>query len=98
MYPFDHEPPQWAVKFLKLYCKPRALEIIEGDAYELFYKRIETEGLKPARRKFSWDVLRFFRLRYIKGLEDINSLNNIAMFKNYLKIGNGELSPIRAPM
>lgn len=86
MSPFDHEPPQWAIKFLKLYCKPRALEIIEGDAYELFYKRIETEGLKPARRKFSWDVLRFFRLRYIKGLEDINSLNNIAMLKNYFKI------------
>ena len=86
MSPFDHEPPQWAIKFLKLYCKPRALEIIEGDAYELFYKRIEAEGLKPARRKFSWDVLRFFRLRYIKGLEDINSLNNIAMLKNYFKI------------
>lgn len=83
---FDQEPPQWALKFLKFYCKPRALEIIEGDAYELFYKRIQEEGLKQARRKFSWDVLRFFRLKYIKGLEDFNSLNNIAMFKNYFKI------------
>lgn len=86
MSPFDQEPPQWSLRFLKLYCKPRALEIIEGDAYELFYKRIETEGLRQARRKFSWDVLRFFRIRYIKGLEDFNSLNNIAMFKNYFKI------------
>jgi len=86
MSPFDQEPPQWALRFLKLYCKPRALEIIEGDAYELFYKRIELEGIDKARRKFSWDVLRFFRLRYIKGLEDFNSLNKIAMFKNYFKI------------
>lgn len=86
MHPSDQEPPQWALRFLRFYCKPRALEIIEGDAYELFYKRVASEGLKVARRKFSWDVLRFFRLRYIKGLEDINSLNNIAMFKNYLKI------------
>lgn len=86
MSPFNQEPPQWAIRFLKLYCKPRALEIIEGDAYELFYKRIQEEGLNSARRKFSWDVLRFFRLRYIKGLEDFNSLNNIAMFKNYFKI------------
>ncbi len=86
MSPFDQEPPQWALKLLRFYCKPRALEIIEGDAYELFYKRIETVGLKKARRQFSWDVFRFFRLKYIKGLEDFNSLNNIAMFKNYFKI------------
>ncbi|WP_189631370.1 ABC transporter permease [Roseivirga thermotolerans] len=83
---FKQEPPQWALRLLRFYCKPRALEIIEGDAYELFYKRAATEGLKAARRKFSWDVFRFFRFRYIKGLEDFNSLNNIAMFKNYLKI------------
>ncbi|OEK04656.1 ABC transporter permease [Roseivirga misakiensis] len=86
MSPFDHEPPQWALKFLRFYCKPRALEIIEGDAYELFYKRIENEGLKTARKRFSWDVLKFFRLRYIKGLEDIETLNNIIMVKNYIKI------------
>ncbi|RKQ43087.1 putative ABC transport system permease protein [Roseivirga pacifica] len=85
MSPYDHEPPRWSITLLRLYCKPRALEIIEGDAYELFYRRIETEGLKAARRKFSWDVIRFFRLRYIKGLEDFNSLNNISMFKNYFK-------------
>ncbi len=86
MSPYDQEPPQWAIKFLRFYCKPRALEIIEGDAYELFYKRIESEGVKTARKKFSWDVLKFFRFRYIKGLEDINSLNNIVMLKNYIKI------------
>tara|TARA_R110001592_G_scaffold85287_1_gene251868 strand:- start:307 stop:2946 length:2640 start_codon:yes stop_codon:yes gene_type:complete len=83
---FDHEPPKWALWFLQLYCKPRIREIIEGDAYELFYKRVETDGLTAAKRKFGWDVLRFFRPKYIKGLEDINSLNNNAMFKNYLKI------------
>ncbi|MFY0592001.1 ABC transporter permease [Roseivirga sp.] len=86
MSPYDQEPPQWSIKFLRFYCKPRALEIIEGDAYELFYKRIEQEGLKAARKRFSWDVLKFFRIRYIKGLEDINSLNNINMLKNYMKI------------
>lgn len=86
MSQFEQEPPQWALRFLRFYCKPRALEIIEGDAYELFYKRIETEGIKAARKRFSWDVLKFFRWKYIKGLEDINSLNNISMFKNYIKI------------
>ena len=82
----EHKPPRWALRLLRFYCKPRMLEIIEGDVYELFYKRIEKEGLSKARRRFGWDVMRFFRLRYIKGLEDINSLNNIAMFKNYFKV------------
>lgn len=86
MSQFDQEPPRWALKFLRFYCKPRSLEIIEGDAYELFYKRIETEGVKTARKRFSWDVLKFFRWKYIKGLEDINSINNISMFKNYFKV------------
>ena len=82
----NQDPPKWALRFLRFYCKPRVHEIIEGDVYELFYKRLETEGLRKARRHFGWDVLRFFRLRYIKGFEDINSLNNIAMFKNYFKV------------
>ncbi|MCE7995345.1 MAG: FtsX-like permease family protein [Roseivirga sp.] len=82
----NQEPPKWALRFLRLYCKPRLHEIIEGDVYELFYKRIEKEGLSKARRRFSWDVMRFFRVKYIKGFEDINSLNNIAMFKNYFKV------------
>lgn len=86
MSQFEEQPPKWALRFLRLYCKPRMLEIIEGDAYELFYKRVEKEGLSNAKRKFCWDTIRFFRLKYIKGLEDINSLNNIVMFKNYFKI------------
>lgn len=86
MRDFNQEPPRWALWWLRLYCKPGLLEIIEGDVYELFYKRIEKEGLSKARRRFGWDVMRFFRLKYIKGLEDINSLNNIAMFKNYFKV------------
>ena len=78
-------PPKWAIRLLHLYCKPASLEIIEGDIYELFEKRL-VDDPKKARRKFGLDVLRFFRLKYIKGLGDINSLNNIAMFKNYFKI------------
>jgi putative ABC transport system permease protein len=78
-------PPKWALWLLHWYCKPKSLEIIEGDIYELFNKRLEYDP-KQARRKFGWDVIRFFRLKYIKGLGNINSLNNTAMFKNYFKI------------
>jgi len=78
-------PPKWAKRLLRWYCKSKSLEIIEGDIYELFEKRLTTDP-KNAKRKFGWDVLRFFRIKYIKGLGDINSLNNTTMFKNYFKI------------
>ena len=82
----DIQPPKWALRLLRWYCKPRALEIIEGDIYELFEKRLQSDSPSSARRMFGWDVLRFFRLRYIRGISDIKSLNNISMFKNYFKI------------
>lgn len=61
-----HHPPKWADKFLEWYCKPELLEEIQGDAHELFYKRIDTKGVKNARQRFTWDVLRSFRLSTIR--------------------------------
>ncbi len=80
------EPPQWAVRFLRWYCKPQFLEEIEGDIYELFDRRVETEGLKSARLKFNWDVFRFFRWSNIKR-SNSNKMNQLGLFRNYLKLG-----------
>lgn len=79
------EPPKWAIRFLHWYCKPRFLEAIEGDLYELFDQRTERLGIVKARRLFTWDVIRFIRLRYIKGLENSKGLTQIDMWKNYFK-------------
>lgn len=80
------EPPKWAVRFLRWYCKPQFLEEIEGDIYELFDRRVESEGLKSARIKFNWDVFRFFRWSNLKR-SNSNNMNHIGLFKNYLKLG-----------
>ena len=80
------EPPKWAVQFLRWYCKPGFLEEIEGDIYELFDRRLEAEGLKKARLKFNWDVLRFFRWSNIKR-SNSNKMNQLGLFRNYLKLG-----------
>ncbi|CAD5270508.1 MULTISPECIES: ABC transporter permease [unclassified Imperialibacter] len=80
------EPPGWALKLLHWYCKPSYLEAIEGDLYELFDLRCQSAGEKAARRGFAWDVLRFFRWKYIKGLENSKRLNQFDMWKNYFKI------------
>lgn len=80
------EPPKWAVRFLRWYCKPQFLEEIEGDIYELFDRRVETEGLKSARLKFNWDVFRFFRWSNIKR-SNSSKMNRLGLFSNYLKLG-----------
>lgn len=84
--PILPDPPRWALRLLRWYCKPRYHEAIEGDLYELFDDRVARLGVKRARQLFSWDVIRFMRLRYIKGLENSKGLNQIDMWKNYFKI------------
>jgi len=61
-------PPKWANRFLEWFCHPHLLEEIQGDAYELFERRCKKEGIRVARRRFIWDVLRSFRLSTIKNI------------------------------
>ncbi|MEM6812884.1 MAG: ABC transporter permease [Bacteroidota bacterium] len=81
-------PPKWADQFLRWYCNPKYLEEIEGDIYELFERRSETKGSNLAKIKFVWDVFRFFRWSNINRINsDYNSINQLMLFRNYLKLG-----------
>ena len=80
-------PPKWADRFLEWYCSPDLLEEIQGDAYELFHKREKESGVKVARLKFAWDVIRFFRWSNIRRTKPKYSSNSFSMFKSYLRIG-----------
>lgn len=86
-----YHPPKWADRFLQWYCKPELLEEIQGDAYELFDRRLAEEGIANANRKFAWDVLRFFRWSNIKKSNKLK-INSFVMFKSYVKIGFRNLS------
>ncbi|OEK04105.1 ABC transporter permease [Roseivirga misakiensis] len=91
-------PPKWADRFLGWYCNPKLLEQIQGDVYELFYWRLEDKGASQAKRSFVWDVVRLFRWANIKrNSSQTQKLNNIAMFKNYFKIGLRNLWKQRMP-
>lgn len=59
-------PPRWADRFLNWYCNPELLEEIQGDAYELYFDRLQREGKRRADLKYIYDVLRFFRWSNIK--------------------------------
>jgi len=81
-------PPVWADKFLKLYCRVDLLEEIQGDVHELFLKRIKEEGTIIAKRRFIWDVFRFFRWSNVINSSKIQFSNNtIDMINNYFKVG-----------
>ena len=81
-------PPRWAERFLRWYCNPKFLEEIEGDIYELFDRRVLDGQATKARRKFIWDVFRFFRWSNIKRSNSkFIKMNQLVLFSNYLKLG-----------
>jgi putative ABC transport system permease protein len=79
-------PPKWANRFLQWYCRPDLLEEIQGDAYELYHRTLK-EAKWKADIQFTWNVIRFFRLKNIKKSES-NYQNNLstAMIKNIFKV------------
>ncbi|MEM6359918.1 MAG: ABC transporter permease [Bacteroidota bacterium] len=88
-----HKPPKFALKLLRWYCNPAILEEIEGDATELFLRRISSDGNRKAKVRFIWDVLRFFRWSNIKRTTTQKQhINNTAMILNYFKTGLRSLS------
>ncbi len=54
-------PPQWAEYLMELFIPLHRLEVLQGDLYELFYKRVEQEGLGRARLLFIRDVVQLLR-------------------------------------
>ena len=61
MNPNTPSPPKWIEKFFRWYCNETLWEYLEGDLYELFYRRVENEGLAVAKRKYLFDVLALIR-------------------------------------
>ncbi len=75
----------WSLRFLGWFCKPYYLEIIEGDLLEIYYRELD-ENPRRAKWHLVWNVLRFFRLRFLKNVEDYRLTNSYGMFKNYFKV------------
>lgn len=77
------QPPKWALKFLKWFCKEDYLSEIEGDLNELFHIRAKT-SIRSARLFFVWSVIRTFRPMNLK--ESQNKNWNMTLISNYAKI------------
>ncbi|MCL6258316.1 ABC transporter permease [Aquiflexum sp. TKW24L] len=83
-------PPKKALAFLRWFCREDYLDEIEGDLRELFENRYSNLSPSKAKWKFTWDVIRSFRLRNIKKF-DISHFIYPIMFQHYAKIGGRHL-------
>ncbi|MEQ8424772.1 MAG: permease prefix domain 2-containing transporter, partial [Cyclobacteriaceae bacterium] len=75
------------LKLLKLFCPPPLYEGIEGDLIEQFEDDSNTRGVRIAKRRLLWNVIRFFRPEIVFR----NKLKKLKiyspMWRNYLKVG-----------
>ncbi|SNS95573.1 putative ABC transport system permease protein [Ekhidna lutea] len=78
------QPPKWAQRFLRWYCREDYLDEIEGDLFELYSIRVAASSRK-ANLFFVWNVFRSFRWINLKKTQLSNNWT-MNMFKNYSKI------------
>ncbi|MGC4023087.1 MAG: permease prefix domain 2-containing transporter [Cyclobacteriaceae bacterium] len=81
------KPPQIPLRFFRWFCHPQLRDHIEGDLTELYYERVKQSGKRKADFNFVVDVLLLFRPGIIGRGKRNYSKNNLAMLKNYFKIG-----------
>ncbi|MEM1134631.1 MAG: ABC transporter permease [Bacteroidota bacterium] len=64
----NENPPKYALKFLRWFCREDYLEEIEGDLMEVFEKQYKSSP-KKAKWEFTWSVIRCFRPEFIKSFK-----------------------------
>jgi ABC-type antimicrobial peptide transport system permease subunit len=74
-------PPNSALRFLRWFCREDYIEEIEGDLTELFENQHQ-DNPANAKRKFTWNVLRYFRPAFIKSFTSRYQTNTAAMFRH----------------
>ncbi|MEO0339287.1 MAG: ABC transporter permease, partial [Bacteroidota bacterium] len=80
----ENQPPKYAHRFLRWFCREDYLEEIEGNLIELFEVDHQNHPQK-ARRTFIWQVLLHFRPDFIKSFQ-LSPVMNTGLIKNYFKV------------
>ena len=81
--PPDHKPPTYLDRFFGWLCREEQLEVMRGDLYELYEKRIAEKGKLIADFFFCMEVFDLCRPFVLK---KISEPNTTMMFRNYFKI------------
>ncbi len=83
-------PPKLLKYLLSKWAKPSLWESIEGDLNELFEMDLK-KGYRKARLNYFFNALAFFRYHRLRKKENSKTLNNMALFQNYLKVSYRDL-------
>jgi putative ABC transport system permease protein len=78
--------PEFPLLLLRWFCPPQLLEGIEGDLLEEFDEDARRIGVRQARRRLTWNVVRFFRLSILLRNRFSLDLIDTNMFRNYFVI------------
>lgn len=81
-------PPEWTLRFLQQFCPPKLYEGIEGDLLEQFDADVQTLGVKRAKRRFVWQVMKFLRPGILLRNRFTLNLINTIMIGNYFKVAS----------
>ena len=85
------DPPRWAFRFLRWFCRPEMVEDIEGDLMERYHTKVSKDGTFKANGYLTRQVLLLFR----PGIIDYRKLgflqNNSGMLKKYFQFAGRQL-------
>lgn len=82
----ENRIPMWTVKFLRLICPDNLIEEIEGDLFQRFNKDLKNFGVTKARRRFTWNCIKYLRPGILLRNKLILNLNQFYMLANYFKV------------
>ncbi len=82
----QNKPAPAPLRFLAWFCPADLYESIEGDLLEQFETDIKQFGIKKAKSKLGWNVIRFIRPGIILRNTISFQLINTIMFRNYIII------------
>lgn len=85
------DPPKWALRFLRWFCRPDMVEDVEGDLMEQFQIKISQDGVAKANKYFIRQVLLLFRPGIINYRKPGFLKNNNGMLKKYLQFTGRQL-------
>jgi putative ABC transport system permease protein len=81
----SEEPSRLALRFLAWFCPPSLYESIEGDLMEQFEEDVKLVGEKKGKRRFVWNVIKFFRPGILFRNRFSFGLNQGYMIQNHFK-------------
>ena len=75
----------WPIRWLYVFCKPYYADHIAGDLLEIYNNPVNEHSSWKGIRLF-FQVMGFFKIRYIKTIDELLKIKGIHMFENYFKI------------